>query len=395
MTKKSSNANTKFYPFVSICTPTYNRRPFIEIMFQCFRNQTYPKSRVEWIIVDDGTDKIKDLIAKANIPQIKYFELEQKVYLGKKRNIMHSHCSPKSKYIVYMDDDDYYPPERIEHAIDRLESNPTALCAGSSEIYIYFKHIHKMFQCGPYGPQHATAGTFAFRTDLLKQTKYDDTAALAEEKAFLKDYTIPFVQLDPLKTILVFSHNHNTFDKKKMLENLHPQFCKESPKSVDVFIKNKNEEKIKKFFLEDIEELLKKYEPGEPKMKPDVIEQIKKIEEERGKSVQQVVMNRPGMDPIALSNEQILQLLQQQQQHLQEQQQIIQKQQEKMAEFQQIIQKQQEKIDSLTAANSLEFSESVASLSQSNLQNNVSSGLENAIKNNLKNKNIPEIIINI
>ena len=48
------------YPLVSICTPTFNRRPFIENMFQCFRNQDYPADRIEWIIVDDGTDKIKD-----------------------------------------------------------------------------------------------------------------------------------------------------------------------------------------------------------------------------------------------------------------------------------------------------------------------------------------------
>ena len=62
MTKNKSNSSTKFYPFVSICTPTFNRRPFIETMFKCFHNQTYPKSRLEWIIVDDGTDKIKYLI---------------------------------------------------------------------------------------------------------------------------------------------------------------------------------------------------------------------------------------------------------------------------------------------------------------------------------------------
>jgi hypothetical protein len=35
----------------------------------------------------------------------------------------------------------------------------------------------------------------------------DDVVAVAEEKAFLKDYTIPFIQLDPLKTILVV-HAH-------------------------------------------------------------------------------------------------------------------------------------------------------------------------------------------
>jgi hypothetical protein len=263
------------------------------------------------------------------------------------------------------------------------------MCAGSSEIYIYFKHIQKLYQCGPYGPNHATAGTFAFRTELLKQTKYDDNAALAEEKAFLKDYTIPFVQLDPLKTILVFSHNHNTFDKKKMLENLHPQYCKESSKSVNVFIKNSNEEKIKKFFLEDIDSLLKTYEPGEPKMKPDVIQQMKKIEEDRSKTVQQVMMNRPGMEPVPLTHDQILQVLQQQQQHLREQQEIIQKLQQQLLESEKNNQNLKEKIDDISKKSS-DISKT------SNIIASEVSGLEKSIKDNLiKSKSEPEIHITI
>ena len=63
-------------------------------------------------------------------------------------------------FIVYIDDDDYYPPERISHAVTMLQTHPKALCAGASEIYIYFKHIDQMIQFGPYGPNHATAGTF-------------------------------------------------------------------------------------------------------------------------------------------------------------------------------------------------------------------------------------------
>ncbi len=173
MPKKVSHTpklKKKYYPLVSVCTPTFNRRPFIQTMFKCFLNQTYPKDRIEWIIVDDGTDKIRDLIQASGIKQIKYIEVEQKMYLGAKRNLMHSHCN--GTIIVYMDDDDYYPPERVSHAVDKLMDNREALCAGSSEIYIYFKHIKKMIQFGPYGPNHATAGTFAFRVELLKQTKY-------------------------------------------------------------------------------------------------------------------------------------------------------------------------------------------------------------------------------
>jgi len=136
-----------------------------------------------------------------------------------------------------MDDDDYYPPTRVSHAVDMLLKTPHALCAGSSEIYIYFKHIQKMYQFGPYGPNHSTAGTFAFRRQLLNSTHYEDHAALAEEKYFLKNYTVPFVQLDPIKTILVFSHEHNTFDKRRLLEHRVDQFTKESEKTKNSFCK--------------------------------------------------------------------------------------------------------------------------------------------------------------
>ena len=279
MTNKKKNQDKPLFPYVSVCTPTFNRRPFIENMFQCFRNQTYPKHRIEWIIVDDGTDKIKDLVEKSEITQIRYFEVDRKMSLGEKRNYMHKFV--KGSIIVYMDDDDYYPPQRIEDAVDKLIANPQALCAGSSEIYIYFKHIKKMYKCGPYNQNHATAGTFAFRKELLDITKYEDNAAVAEERAFLKDYTIPFVQLDPMKAILVFSHIHNTFDKRKMLDNPHPDYFRECDKTVDMFITSKEERSIYNFFMNDIDELLENYEPGQAKMKPDVLKQIKEIEEKR------------------------------------------------------------------------------------------------------------------
>ena len=71
MVKKEKMAK---YPLVSICTPTFNRRPFIPIIIKCFENQNYPRNRMEWIIVDDGTDKIEDLVM--HIPEVKYFRYE-------------------------------------------------------------------------------------------------------------------------------------------------------------------------------------------------------------------------------------------------------------------------------------------------------------------------------
>jgi len=238
---KKISANGK--PFISVCTPTYNRRSFIPILIKNFLDQDYPQELIEWIVVDDGEDPVGDLFK--DVPGVKYFYQEDKMKLGRKRNYMHEKA--KGEIIIYMDDDDYYPPNRISHAVNRLRSQPKAMAAGSSIIHIYFKDRDKIYEFGPYGPQHATAGTFAFRRALLKETKYDDDAEMAEEKQFLKNYTVPLIQLDPRKSILCCSHDQNTFDKRKLLENPHPKFVRHTKLKPLDFIKDK---KVAKFYSE-------------------------------------------------------------------------------------------------------------------------------------------------
>jgi len=312
--RKSTKQPTPVLPLVSVCTPTYNRRPFIPSMLNCFKHQTYPKERIEWIIIDDGTDKIDDLVK--NNPNVKYYSYEKKMTLGKKRNLMHEKAT--GDIIVYMDDDDYYPPTRISHAVSML-TNSKHLVAGASEIYIYFKHISQMWQFGPYGPNHATAGTFAFKKELLQITKYNDEKCLAEEKDFLKSYSIPMVQLDPKQTILVFSHTQNTFDKKKLLESGPTHVSKVSDKTVDDFVK---EPLIKEWFMEKIDTELEVYDPGKPEMKPDVLKQMSGMEEERRRMAEQqggggggggqFVMQVPGQEPQKITPQQISEILRKQ-----------------------------------------------------------------------------------
>lgn len=303
-------------PFVSVCTPTFNRRPFFPTIIKCFDSQTYPKDRMEWIIVDDGTDKIEDIVK--DHPLVKYFKYDEKMPLGKKRNIMHQKA--RGSIIVYMDDDDYYPPERVSHAVEMLLKNPEALCAGSSEMYIYFKDTDQMIQFGPYGPNHATAGTFAFRKELLREHKYNNDACLAEEREFLKGYTVPFVQLDPMKAILVFSHRHNTFDKRTLLNDPFSNVMRLSEKTVGDFVKDVD---VAEFFM-NLENVLVAYPPGEPEMKPDVIKEtkilLKKKEEMKKNAVEQhrnqQELKKKQYDKIAEKNPEIFQKIQSQQQQI-------------------------------------------------------------------------------
>jgi len=309
MGKKNKNKDKKEnIPRVSICTPTFNRRPFFKGLIDSIMLQTYPKDRIEWIIVDDGTDKIEDLVK--DIPFVKYFYTE-KMNLGKKRNFMHEQCSFKNDndIIIYFDDDDYYPKERISHAVEKLTGS-SALCAGSSEIYIWFNTLNKMYRFGPYGPNHSTAGTFAFKRELLKQTSYENDALLAEEKHFLKNYTIPFIQLDPLKTILVIAHEQNTFDKRRLISPDNKQ-CNESGLKPQNFIKDKD---LYTFYIEEIPKLLLPYEQGNISNKPDVLAEISRRDKERQTQIQnqspQVTTKNPDGSIRVLQSHEIIQALQ-------------------------------------------------------------------------------------
>ena len=260
-------------PFVSICTPTYNRKPFIPHLIKCILSQDYPLDRIEWIIVDDGIDKIKDLVI--DLPFVNYISFDEQISLGKKRNIMNNNS--KGDFIVYMDDDDYYPTDRVSHAVETLQKNSQYLIAGSSEMHCYFPDLKKIYQFGPYTVNHSTAATFAFRKELIKYTSFSEDAALAEEKHFLKDYSIPLIQLNTTKTILVLSHIHNTFDKKKLLAKPNPTI-KESTYQLNDFIKD---DSLKKFYTEELNNVLSKYEFGDIKFKPDVLKQTNDILQKR------------------------------------------------------------------------------------------------------------------
>ena len=72
--------------------------------------------------------------------------------------------------------------------------------------------------------------------------------------------------------------------------------------------------------MNQIDKLLENYAPGDPSNKPDVLKQIKEIEEKRKKMLEdskndsgKIILNQNG-NHIELNNQQIVQIMQQQQQ---------------------------------------------------------------------------------
>ena len=123
----------------------------------------------------------------------------------------------------------------------------------------------------------------------------------------------------------MFSHEHNTFDKRKLLENPHPDLVKQTDKSVEEFIKDDD---MRNFYMNEVDNILKDYEPGRPTMKPDVLTQIIDIEERRRKDAEnrynelaskingKIVIQTTDGKSKELSNDEVVQLLRQQQSNI-------------------------------------------------------------------------------
>ena len=227
-------------PTVSVLTPTADRRKFIPWAIKMFKAQTYPQDRMEWIILDDGADKVGDLFAASGLKNVRYVALPEgeKLKIGAKRNRLNALA--KNNIVVCWDDDDYYPPERVKNAVLRLCSVPgrKVPVAGSSQLYLYYADRKEIWTIGPYNPNHCTNGTMAFWRTYVKDHRYDDNAEKAEERAFMDDWKTQVVQMKPDSVMLVICHSRNTFDKRKLLEKHNPTMSKTSMKLKD-FIKDK------------------------------------------------------------------------------------------------------------------------------------------------------------
>jgi hypothetical protein len=209
---------------VSIVTISqFSRINFLKILAKCIKNQDYEHIK-EWVIIDtsfvgynrteqDLTDLIDEFKLDTKLPHIVYYK-STKSKIGGWRN--ESSMLVLGDIIVCMDDDDYYPPQRVSHAVEKLRDKNT-LIAGCDQMFFYDIYFKKFYQFKGFGQTHSTNNCMAYWREYLNEFKYDETIHNAEENSFTNNFSVPMTQLDPNKTVLQFSHNANTYDKKKII----------------------------------------------------------------------------------------------------------------------------------------------------------------------------------
>lgn len=213
-------ANMK-HKTVSIITVTqWKRRECLMILADILKGQTY-KSIVQWVIVE-GSNTLEDATQnKAHVLTtvqlmvpfpIDYVPFTGSTKIGFLRNQGNTVC--KGDIIVCMDDDDFYFPTRVEHAVQQLQPTRKKL-AGCSALILYDWNLDRLYKFKGFAPNHSTNACMAWKNDF--KNKHDNDKENAEEASFTNNFTVPMVQLDAFHVMVVNSHSQNTFNKRELL----------------------------------------------------------------------------------------------------------------------------------------------------------------------------------
>ena len=105
---------------VSIIMPSWNTERFIAESIQSVINQTY--TNWELLIVDDcSTDNTDEIVASFHDERIKYYHNEKNSGAALTRN--KAMREAKGEWIAFLDSDDLWTPEKLEHQINFMKKN--------------------------------------------------------------------------------------------------------------------------------------------------------------------------------------------------------------------------------------------------------------------------------
>lgn len=236
-------------PSVSILTISQLARfDCLKILFECIKKQTY-KNIKEWIIVDGSKSidegmcnqiLINELINLANDInfQIKYIPYKDQSNLGELKN--RANINATGDYLIWMDDDDYHVPGRIEYSVNKLLYS-NKLVGGNINIYMFDINLNKCYKIK--NNNIIIPNSLIYHKNFLKDHNYNNQHNFFEELSFLNNNYDNFEILIPETTIIKIIHNNNTnSDYKKLTLNAVMN---------NVNFMEKLEDSIRKFLIPD------------------------------------------------------------------------------------------------------------------------------------------------
>ena len=209
-------------PFVSIVTVTKNRKHLFPIAMQNWLHLTYPKEKLEWVIVDDSVDPSQNLeemlsqLMKAG-HDIKYVQLNTtNVPVGRKRNIGVE--LSRHPYIMMMDDDDIYYQDSILSKLSCLITYGKKI-AFSRPIAVYdvkneYSYILEGFEDIP------EASVMFTKEFWFNHSKFDDSVESSEGHSLLPGNEQHAIIVPFFFNFLCIQHSQNATRRLRSISRL-------------------------------------------------------------------------------------------------------------------------------------------------------------------------------
>lgn len=172
---------------VSIIVPVYNVKNCIIETIACVRAQTY--QQWELLLVEDGsTDGTQDIIAeyleRMQDERIRLFLLPENIGAARARN--YGLEKAQGRYIAYLDSDDIWMPEKLEHELAFMEEKRAAFAFTGYEFA-------DEAGCGTGKVVHVPK-TLSYKEALSNTTIFTTTVMFDTDKIAKEDLNMPVMK---------------------------------------------------------------------------------------------------------------------------------------------------------------------------------------------------------
>jgi glycosyltransferase involved in cell wall biosynthesis len=173
-------------PLVSVVLPTYGRSEVLVEALESVADQTYP--RLELLVVDDHSpEPVASLVADLDLDALESVQCHrhsENKGANAARTTGIDHAS--GSYLAFLDDDDYWAPEKIERQVDRLEATPpTVGVVVTGQRYVEngeTTHVEQPVEDGGFLDQLVRGASFGQFSAIMVDAAVVDSASTPDER---------------------------------------------------------------------------------------------------------------------------------------------------------------------------------------------------------------------
>ncbi len=224
----------KANPLVSVIIPTYNREAYLLQALESVAKQNY--SHIEILVVDDGS---KTPYAKELCGRFSNCTYHHKTNGGisSARNYGIDHA--QGDFIAFLDDDDFWAPNKIEHQLEAFQREPEAMLVHCACLVVDEEGRETGKQLGPAkGKEHLRSGrvfwnalgvwlikspTPLIKREALRDLRFDETIKAGEDQDFYQlffyKHSIYYVN-EPLAYYRVYDSEERLSQQKELYKGI-------------------------------------------------------------------------------------------------------------------------------------------------------------------------------